>query len=144
MNRAKDVLFRVTLPVAIMVFVGFLAAAIVSFVMGSPAQTQYLIGEVEAGRIVSDFPGTVEEKVAAIQIMFSILGGVYLIPVIASVVNGFLSTFALTRESKALYIANIIFGFMMLDVPTNAVAGIFGLILLARKNKAKPEEKPAE
>ena len=71
--------------------------------------------------------------------MLTIFGACYLVPVVAAVANAILSTFALTRENRALYIANIVCGFMMGDAPTNAIAGIFGLILLNRKAKQEPK-----
>ena len=134
MKKAKEILCIVSVPVSILLALMFLGFGITFLVFTSPTFTDLIVQGINEGQITSDLPGTPEEQAVAIQAMFLVFGITFIIPVVFQIANAVISGITIKKENKALYIANIVFG-LLSGVELNFIAGIFGLIDLARKPK---------
>ena len=116
---------------AILLLVTFLALSAVFIALGSPMTTEVIRQLLEEGSINSDLPGTIEEQIAAIQIIFVSIGVVFacFVPFeIASIIVAFKGRKSFT---KGLLTANIVFGILSAS-SFNIAGGIIGLIANAR------------
>ena len=101
---------------------------VVFIIFGTPLCTELITKGVEQGAIHTSFHAeNVDEAVIAIQATFIAVGVVFFILMAFAIANGIIVGVTKKGKSRALYIINIVFGYLS-GVYLNLVAGIFGLI----------------
>ena len=107
---------------------GFIIAAVVFFIGGSPVCHDLIVKLIEEGNINSSFAGTPEEVAIYVQIVLISTGITFVIWAVLTLVNALVAMKARKNPSKGAYIANIILG-LLSCVELNLIGGIFGLIV---------------
>lgn len=134
MKVASNILLKVagfvSIGVAIILAIGGTVFAVISSEPCRPWLEELLTD----GTLTTAFPGTVQEQVAAIQLMYLIAAIVCFVYAALSIVNVVVSFMGRNKQTKGAYIANIVVGFIS-SVIINAVGGIFGLIATNRSNE---------
>lgn len=141
MKIASRVLLVIGAVVSIIVTIIFVILSIQFFNLASPENTNAIIEGLRNGTITTTFPGTNQEKAAAIQMTFGIFATVYLIFAILTFFNFIIALASIGVKRKGAMIANIVFGFLSM-MTLNAIAGILGLIALSREKSAPKEVDP--
>ena len=143
MKKASKIFFLVGGILSFIVAILFLTLGILFFTFSSDTFKDILLEGLRNGTIQTTLSGSEEEIVIAIQIIFRTLGVTFLVLTALPIVNAIFAFIARKRENKALYILNIVFGFMS-DVIVNAIGGIFGLISLKKPQNTISESTSTE
>lgn len=138
MKKASEILLLIGFIFAIISAVGLLIAAIVFFVLGSPAFKEMVIEGINNGSIVvNGYSGSAEEAANIYQAAMIGAGVGMLIAMALEVAGTIVCFMARTRQTQGLYIATIVLGALGCG-PCLVVGGIFGLVALSQK-PANPE-----
>ena len=141
MKKASEILLLIGFILAIISAVGLLIAAIVFFVLGSPAMKEFVIEGINNGTIVvNGFNGSAED--AALFYQAAMIGGGVgmLIAMAIEIAGAIVCFFARQRQVQGLYIASIVLGALGAGACL-IVGGVFGLVALGQR---KPAEEPAQ
>ena len=139
MRKASKIIFLVAGIYSIATVVLLFVFGILFEVMSSKESTATVIEAIERGIITTAYVGTVEEKAAFVQSLYGGFGVAFFIFAAFGVVNSILAFIARGKDSKGIYVLNIIFGILSLIV-VNVVGAIFGMIALNQK----PQERVVE
>ena len=134
MKVASNILLKVAGFVSIGVAIFLAIFGTVFAVISSESCRPWLEELLTEGTYTTTFPGTVQEQVAAIQIVYLSVAIVCFVYTALSIVNAVVSFMGRNKQTKGAYIANIVVGFIS-SVIINAVGGIFGLIAANRSNE---------
>lgn len=127
MKKVANILFLVAAILSIVLTVTYGILGIMFFVFGAPQYKEIIVKGLEEGTINSSIPGSPEEIATALQATFIGLGVMFVIMAVLAGVNIFFSFKGRNSDSKGVFIANIVLGFLS-SIIVNLVAGIFGLI----------------
>ena len=134
MKKASNILLTIGGIFSIIYAVIFLGLSIGFFISGSPVATNAIIEGLENGTIQTNIEGATTAEIAAgVQLLFIIIAVVFVIMMLFNVVNVVLISLAKKKQTKALYILNIVFGFIS-SATLNMVGGVFGLISASKRN----------
>ena len=131
MFKASQVLLLVGAIISFVVLPLFLIVGIIYLACSSPDLTKGIIEGINNGSITTNYNGTPEEQAAFIQLVFSIIGSIFLVLAFLNLANAIVSLAARNKQTKVSYIISIIFGFVS-GIELNLVGGILGLVSLQR------------
>ena len=132
MKRLSRTFIRIGGILAIVYAATFVLCMVVFIVLATPVLTDALVEGFESGKATSDFPGTPEEKAAAVQIMFGVMAACFGLVAGFGFASAIVSFKALKEERKGLYIANIVFGILSGSM-LNTAGGVLGTIAMSRQ-----------
>lgn len=138
MKKVSNILLLIAGIYSIVCAATFLILGIVFVVASSDACKEQIIEMLERGNLTTSYVGTPQEQAQFIQTVYSVLGITMLVVCVFQFINVFLSFAARKKETKPLYILNIVFGVLSM-VEVNVVGAIFGLIALNQNTEAQVE-----
>ena len=127
MKKAADILLIISGIISIVWGIGYLVAAIVFFILSSPQFGQLIIDGLNNGTIHSTIPGTPEQQVAAIQLIFLTIAIVMTIALAFAIACSVFSFLGRSKKSTVGYILIIAFSVLSGTI-VGLVGSIFGLI----------------
>lgn len=140
MKKIGKILLMIGGIYSIVTMVLVLALGIFLTVLSSPSWTQTIIDYINEGNISAIGEYTAEESTQIYQMVFLVLGVIYLIEVGFDIANCVLSFRGQAKQTKALMIVNIVFGFLT-GVLFNAAGGIVSLIALSKENNSNSHSR---
>ena len=138
MKKVSNILLLIAGIYSIVCAATFLILGILFVVASSDACKEQIIEMLERGTLTTSYVGTPQEQAQFIQTVYSVLGITMLVVCVFQFINVFLSFAARKKETKPLYILNIVFGVLSM-VEVNVVGAIFGLIALNQNTEAQVE-----
>ncbi len=138
MKKVSNILLLIAGIYSIVCVATFLILGILFVVASSDACKEQIIEMLERGTLTTSYVGTPQEQAQFIQTVYSVLGITMLVVCVFQFINVFLSFVARKKETKPLYILNIVFGVLSMVV-VNVVGAIFGLIALNQNTEAQVE-----
>ena len=138
MKKVSNILLLIAGIYSIVCAATFLILGILFVVASSDACKEQIIEMLERGTLTTSYVGTPQEQAQFIQTVYSVLGITMLVICVFQFINVFLSFVARKKETKPLYILNIVFGVLSMVV-VNVVGAIFGLIALNQNTEAQVE-----
>lgn len=129
LKKASDVLFTISEICTYLLAALFIILAIFSIVVGAGAFNELIRKGLEEGAIHTDWfnASDIDGAMLAIQITFIVCGVILVFMGIIAIINGVIIHKTKKGKSRALYILNIVFGYLS-GCYINIIAAIFGLI----------------
>ena len=138
MKKASEILLLIGFILAIISAVGLFIAAIIFFVLGSPAMKEMIIEGINNGSIVvNGFKGTAEEAATIYQAAMLGSGIAMLFAMAVEIAGAIVCFLARQRKVQGLYIATIVLGALGAGACL-IVGSIFGLVALGQQREAEP------
>lgn len=141
MKKAGQILVIVGAGFAFLSGLIMLVSCIMFFFFSSSMMYSSIVEGIKDGTIETSFGGTPEEAAAKVQILFAVMGFIFLFPTATFIANGVVSIVEFARPKTGLHVANII-----LSIMNNILFGLVGsiLLMLSDSEDKKKINKPSE
>lgn len=134
MKNASKILFLVGGIVSIFAAVVYAITGAILAALSNPDYRDAIAQQIREGRMQSDIQGTPEQIAEAIQVFYLVLGIVFIVLAALCVANAVISFLARGKESKPMFILNIVFGALS-STTINLVGGILALVAAGQEER---------
>lgn len=137
LRKISRVLYLVGAILSLVYSLTYFVGGIVFIVLGClPQMKDALIEALQNGQMTTTFTGSLTEQAAAIQLVYIIVGVIFVLSVAILIVNAVLGFIGRAKDAKAISIMNIVVG-VLAGVNFNVAGGILSLISksLEKKNE---------
>ena len=122
MNNAKSILLLIGGIISIIAAIGIIVTGLVTIVLASPAFASFLEEAIESGSITTDIP-----DLDALRLFLTIIGTSIMFMAVLPVACAIISFVAKNKDSKGLYVACIVFGFLSGGY-LSLIGGVIGVL----------------
>ncbi|MBR6071859.1 MAG: hypothetical protein IKP77_03380 [Acholeplasmatales bacterium] len=127
MKKAGNVLIIIGIILTSLSTIGLVIAGIVFMVLSNPENKQEIMKGIADGTINTSFEGSLSEQADMVLILLKTLGIVFVIASVYLLIDIIVSSLAVKRKTKGLYIAVIVLNVLFFNLLL-FLGGIFGLV----------------